>query len=92
MWLSPFEVESALVSHECVLEAAVVRFEDEDGLTKAQAYVILRQGHDADGKFEVLKEYVKDKIGKWKYPRRIEFVDALPKTATGKIQRFKLRS
>ncbi len=92
MWISPFEVESALVSHECVLEAAVVRFEDEDGLTKAQAYVILRQGHDADGKFEILKEHVKDKIGKWKYPRRIEFVDSLPKTATGKIQRFKLRS
>ena len=92
LWLSPFEVESALVSHECVLEAAVVAFEDEDRLTKVQAFVVLQKGHDADGKFEILKEHVKDKIGKWKYPRRIEFVDALPKTATGKIQRFKLRA
>ena len=92
LWLSPFEVESALVSHECVLEAAVVAFEDEDRLTKVQAFVVLQDGHDADGKFEILKEHVKDKIGKWKYPRRIEFVDALPKTATGKIQRFKLRA
>ncbi len=92
LWLSPFEVESALVSHECVLEAAVVPFEDKDELTKAKAFVILQDGHDPDGKFEILKEHVKDKIGKWKYPRQIEFVDALPKTATGKIQRFKLRA
>jgi 4-hydroxybenzoate-CoA ligase len=92
LWLSPFEVESALVSHDCVLEAAVVRFEDEDGLTKAKAFVILNQGHTAEGKFEILKDHVKDKIGKWKYPRQIEFVDSLPKTATGKIQRFRLRS
>jgi 4-hydroxybenzoate-CoA ligase len=92
LWLSPFEVESALVSHECVLEAAVVPFEDKDDLTKAKAFVILQDGHDAEGKFEILKDHVKDKIGKWKYPRQIEFVDALPKTATGKIQRFKLRS
>ena len=92
LWLSPFEVESALVSHECVLEAAVVPFEDKDELTKVKAFVILNEGHDADGKFEILKDYVKDKIGKWKYPRQIEFVDELPKTATGKIQRFKLRT
>jgi len=92
LWLSPFEVESALISHECVLEAAVVRFEDADGLTKVKAFVILNQGQEADGKFEILKSHVKDKIGKWKYPRQIEFVDTLPKTATGKIQRFKLRA
>jgi len=92
LWLSPFEVESALVSHECVLEAAVVAFEDKDELTKVKAFVVLQDGHDADGKFEILKDHVKDKIGKWKYPRQIEFVDALPKTATGKIQRFKLRA
>jgi len=92
LWLSPFEVESALVSHECVLEAAVVRFEDGDGLTKVKAFVILKEGQDAEGKFEILKSHVKDKIGKWKYPRQIEFVDTLPKTATGKIQRFRLRA
>ncbi len=92
LWLSPFEVESALVSHDCVLEAAVVPFEDKDELTKVKAFVILQDGEDAEGKFEILKEHVKDKIGKWKYPRQIEFVDALPKTATGKIQRFKLRA
>jgi 4-hydroxybenzoate-CoA ligase len=92
LWLSPFEVESALVSHECVLEAAVVPFQDKDELTKAKAFVVLKDGHDPDGKFEILKDHVKDRIGKWKYPRQIEFVDALPKTATGKIQRFKLRA
>ena len=91
IWVSPFEVESALITHDSVLEAAVVGYEDEEGLTKPKAFVILNDGADEDGLFEDLKELVKHRIGKWKYPRQIEFVTELPKTATGKIQRFKLK-
>ena len=93
IWVSPFEVESALITHETVLEAAVVPKEDDDGLTKPMAFVILKDsGSDGnDALYETLKEHVKTEIGQWKYPRWIEFVGDLPKTATGKIQRFKLR-
>src|SRR6202049_956670 len=91
IWVSPFEVESALITHPAVLEAAVVPEADPEGLLKPKAYVVLRSGADTDGLQEALKEYVKRKIGVWKYPRWIEVVDSLPKTATGKIQRFKLR-
>jgi 4-hydroxybenzoate-CoA ligase len=92
IWVSPFEVESALVSHEAVLEAAVVPKEDTDGLLKPMAYIVLKPGKTAgNGLQETLKEHVKAKAGAWKYPRWIELVDSLPKTATGKIQRFKLR-
>jgi 4-hydroxybenzoate-CoA ligase len=73
-----------------VLEAAVVARRDDDGLEKPRAFVVLKPGQDKAVLAE-LKEFVKDKIGKWKYPRWIEVVDDLPKTATGKIQRFKLR-
>ncbi|MBN9563462.1 MAG: benzoate-CoA ligase family protein [Alphaproteobacteria bacterium] len=90
IWVSPFEVEGALVSHPAVLEAAVVAREDRDGLTKPLAFIVLRE--PADGALhERLKEHVKSQVGPWKYPRWIEVVDALPKTATGKIQRYKLR-
>ena len=92
IWVSPFEVEAALIAHSAVLEAGVVAHEDEDGLTKPKAFVILKEGVSPDGLYDELKEHVKVKIGKWKYPRWIEFVETLPKTATGKIQRFKLRS
>ncbi len=92
IWVSPFEVEQALVAHSAVLEAAVVAAADEDGLEKPKAFIVLQQGAETDGLDTTLKDYVKDKIGKWKYPRWIEFVSELPKTATGKIQRFKLRS
>jgi 4-hydroxybenzoate-CoA ligase len=91
IWVSPFEVESALVSHDTVLEAAVVSAEDEEGLLKPKAFVVLKESLAEEGLFEILKEHVKTKVGPWKYPRWIEFVDELPKTATGKIQRFKLR-
>ena len=92
VWVSPFEVEEALISHSAVLEAAVVGHEDRDGLIKPKAFVILREQHmDRDTLTEVLKSHVKDRIGVWKYPRWIEFVDTLPKIATGKIQRFRLR-
>jgi 4-hydroxybenzoate-CoA ligase len=91
IWVSPFEVESALITHPAVLEAAVVPEADSEGLLKPKAFVVLRAQANADGLAESLKEHVKQKIGVWKYPRWIETVDALPKTATGKIQRFKLR-
>jgi 4-hydroxybenzoate-CoA ligase len=91
MWVAPFEVEQALVSHPSVLEAAVVPHKDEDGLDKPKAYVVLQAAVNRDGIAEALKEHVKEKVGKWKYPRWIELIDELPKTATGKIQRFKLR-
>lgn len=90
IWVSPFEVEQALASHACILEAAVVAARDQDGLEKPKAYVVL-QGTAPDQIEEALKAHVKTQIGKWKYPRWIEVVDELPKTATGKIQRFKLR-
>ena len=91
IWVAPFEVEQALISHPAVLEAAVVPHKDEDGLDKPKAYVVLKPSVTQDRLAEALKEHVKDKIGKWKYPRWIEIINELPKTATGKIQRFKLR-
>lgn len=89
IYVSPFEVEATLVQHPAVLEAAVIGKEDADGLTKTKAFVILKPGAAATE--EDLKAFVKDRLAPYKYPRFIEFVDDLPKTATGKIQRFKLR-
>ncbi|KIN65344.1 Benzoate-coenzyme A ligase [Sulfitobacter noctilucae] len=91
IWLSPFEVEGALVDHPQVLEAAVVAHRDEDGLEKPKAFVVLQSGEGDQALRDALKDHVKSKIGLWKYPRWIEVVEELPKTATGKIQRFKLR-
>jgi 4-hydroxybenzoate-CoA ligase len=92
MWVSPFDVEAALVSHEAVLEAAVIGKEDADGLIKPKAFIVLRNGYKVDdGLLEMLKVHVKDKAGPWKFPRWIELRTTLPRTATGKIQRFKLR-
>lgn len=93
IWVSPIEVESALVRHAAVLEAAVVGQADADGLIKPKAFVVLKDPSAAsDGLVEDLKTFVKDKIAPYKYPRWIEILPELPKTATGKIQRFKLRS
>lgn len=91
IWVSPFEVEQALITHPSVLEAAVVPARDEEDLEKPKAFVVLKEGAAMDGLEEQLKEHVKQSIGKWKYPRWIVVADDLPKTATGKIQRFKLR-
>ncbi|HLY89575.1 MAG TPA: benzoate-CoA ligase family protein [Acetobacteraceae bacterium] len=94
VWVSPFEVEEALVSHPAVLESAVIGAQDHDGLTKPKAFVVLQDAarqQDAETVKELLKTHVKERIGVWKYPRWIEFVDGLPKTATGKIQRFRLQ-
>ena len=95
IWVSPFEVEAALIAHPSVLEAAVVPAQDGNGLTKPKAFVVLKD-HSNRGPnralHEELKVHVKRTIGPWKYPRWIEFVDSLPKTATGKIQRYMLRN
>jgi len=91
IWVSPFEVESALLTHPAVLEAAVIPEADPEGLLKPKAFVVLKADAATAGLHEALKEHVKHKIGVWKYPRWIETVEALPKTATGKIQRYKLR-
>lgn len=90
IWVSPFEVEQALGAHPAVLEAAVVPWANEDGLEKPKAYVVFKDPGNTVSP-EELKTLVQEKIGKWKYPRWIEIVEELPKTATGKIQRFKLR-
>jgi 4-hydroxybenzoate-CoA ligase len=91
IWVAPFEIEQALIAHPKVLEAAVVPARDEDGLEKPKAFVVLKSGVIAGDLDAELKEHVKARIGKWKYPRWIEFTGELPKTATGKIQRFKLK-
>jgi 4-hydroxybenzoate-CoA ligase len=91
VWVSPFELEAALAEHPCVQAAAVVAGEDADGLLKPKAFVVLREGAARQGLEVALKEHVKKSVGMWKYPRWIVFVDALPMTATGKVQRFRLR-
>jgi 4-hydroxybenzoate-CoA ligase/benzoate-CoA ligase len=93
IWVSPFEVESALAAHPAVLEAAVASHTDEAGLVKPRAFVVLKPGHaGGDALSDELKAFVKERLAPYKYPRWIVFVDELPKTATGKIQRFKLRA
>lgn len=89
IYVSPFEVEATLVQHPSVLEAAVIGVLDADGLTKTKAFVVLKAGAQATD--AELKAFVKDKLAPYKYPRQIVFINDLPKTATGKIQRFKLR-
>ena len=89
VYVSPFEVEATLVQHPAVLEAAVIGAADAEGLTKTKAFVVLKPGQTASE--ADLKAFVKERLAPYKYPRAIEFVGELPKTATGKIQRFKLR-
>ncbi len=89
IYVSPFEVEATLVQHPAVLEAAVIGVPDADGLTKTKAFVVLKPGAAATD--AELKAFVKDRLAPYKYPRVIEFIGELPKTATGKIQRFRLR-
>ena len=93
IYVSPFEVEGALLEHDAVLEAAVVAHPDQDDLIKPKAFVVAAAGHQgSDQLAEELKAFVRGKLAEYKYPRWIEFRDELPKTATGKIQRFKLRT
>ena len=89
IYVSPFEVEATLMQHPAVLESAVIGKEDQDGLTKTKAYVVLKDGMQATP--EELQAFVKQRLAPYKYPRFVEFVEELPKTATGKIQRFRLR-
>jgi benzoate-CoA ligase len=89
IYVSPFEVEATVIQHPAVLECAVIGKADADGLIKTKAYVVLKAGQSVEA--EALKLFVKERLAPYKYPRFIEFVDDLPKTATGKIQRFKLR-
>lgn len=92
IYVSPFEVEAALAQHEAVLEAAVIGVDDADHLVKPKAFVVLRPGHAwHEGMAAELQAFVKSKLAPYKYPREIECVEELPKTATGKIQRFRLR-
>ena len=92
LWVSPIEVENALMEHPAVLEAAVTGATDGDGLVKPKAYVVPKADRGGDGDLgRELQEFVKDRLEPYKYPRWVEFVDDLPKTETGKIQRFRLR-
>ena len=92
MWVSPVEIENLLMSHEAVLECAVVGNLDKDKLEKPKAFVVLKEGFKASDELkESLKKHVIERTSPFKYPRWIEFIDGLPRTATGKVQRFKLR-
>ncbi|WP_029133166.1 benzoate-CoA ligase family protein [Sedimenticola selenatireducens] len=92
IWLSPVEVEACIISHPAVLECAVVAATDAEDLVKPKAYVVLKAGQQpSDELAEEIKLYVKNTLAPYKYPRWLEFIDELPKTATGKIKRFELR-
>jgi benzoate-CoA ligase family protein len=91
-WVSPAEVEGALAGHEAVLEAAVVAHQEANGLTTVKAFVVLKDGRAGDAELTAeLQGFVKQRITPYKYPRRIEFLSELPKSATGKLLRYKLR-
>jgi benzoate-CoA ligase len=91
-WVSPIEVESALIEHVCVLEAAVIAYEEETELHTPMAFVVLKQGITGNPELvRELQDFVKQRITPYKYPRRIEFLAELPKTAAGKLLRYKLR-
>jgi acyl-coenzyme A synthetase/AMP-(fatty) acid ligase len=93
IYVSPFEVEEALQSHPDVLEAAVVAWPDEQQLIKPKAFVVLKAPDQAcEALARALQEHCKAKLAPYKFPRWIEFRADLPKTATGKIQRFRLRA
>jgi acyl-coenzyme A synthetase/AMP-(fatty) acid ligase len=93
IYVSPFEVEAALQSHPEVLEAAVVGWPDEDTLIKPKEFVVLKSPDKANEALaQALKDHCRQKLAVFKYPRWLKFRRELPKTATGKIQRFKLRA
>ena len=92
IWVSPVEVESALSAHPAVLECAVIGQTDDDRLVKAHAFVVLRDGADSEGLADTLRAFARERIEGYKCPRWITFVSELPRTATGKLQRFLLRA
>jgi acyl-coenzyme A synthetase/AMP-(fatty) acid ligase len=95
IWVSPAEVESRLLEHPAVLQAAVVGVPDADGLDKPVAVVVVRRGAEGDGEPALVEQdlvtWCRDGLAHFKAPRQVVFVDDLPKTATGKLQRFKVR-
>ncbi|MCB0031619.1 MAG: benzoate-CoA ligase family protein [Anaerolineales bacterium] len=92
IWASPMEIESVIISHPAVVECAVVAKADQSDLIKPKAYVVLQDGENpSEALAEQLIDYCREHMSAYKRPRWVEFVDDLPKTATGKIQRFKLR-
>jgi len=93
LWVSPVEVENALVGHPSVLECGVVGHEDHDGLVKPMAFVVVREGVARSPELgHALQQFVRERLAEYKRPRWVEFLPELPKTATGKIQRFRLRA
>jgi benzoate-CoA ligase len=92
LWVSPIEVESALLGHDSVAEAAVVSDVDEEGLATARAYVVIRTGEGGEKLKEELRGFVSSRLPQYKVPSLIEFITEMPRTSTGKIQRFKLRA
>jgi benzoate-CoA ligase len=91
-WVAPHEVERALLGHEAVWECAVIGADDEDGLIKPLAFIVANIGHEPGPALDAtLRAYVKNELAPYKYPRWIEFVDALPKGPNGKVLRYKLR-
>jgi benzoate-CoA ligase len=91
IWVSPMEVESALLEHDAVLEVAVIAATDESGLVKPKAFIVLKDGFQSgDDMRQALQDFVKGILAPYKYPRYIEFMTELPKTATGKLQRYLL--
>jgi benzoate-CoA ligase len=91
LWVSPIEVESALVSHEAVVEAAVIAVTDSNGLATAKAYVVIRNQGESDALKEELRLFVGSRLQHHKVPSEIEFISEMPRTSTGKVQRYKLR-
>jgi benzoate-CoA ligase family protein len=93
LWVSPIEIENTLMEHPAVLESGVIGDTDADGLLKPKAFVLLKSEFKPSPELRLeLQNHVKSKLAPYKYPRWVEFVDDLPKTVTGKIQRFRLRS
>src|SRR5262249_38262022 len=92
LYVSPFEVEAALAEHAAVVDAALIRVTDRDGLMRPKAFVVLKNAADANERLaDELKTFVKERLAPYKYPRLIEFLTELPKTATGKLRRVELR-
>ena len=91
LWVSPIEVENVLLLHEAVAEAAVVSAKDADGLATVKAFVVIRQDMDREGLLDELRGFVSSRLPQHKVPSRIQFLRELPRTSTGKVQRFKLR-
>jgi benzoate-CoA ligase len=92
LWVSPIEVESVLISHEAVSEAAVVSSIDDSGLATGRAYVVIRQGERGDALRDQIRKFAGSRLPHYKVPSQIEFIDEMPRTSTGKVQRYKLRA